>query len=77
MSRSHEALLSTSCALCTLYLQSLKLLRLMVTKIHYLTLKVKVTQGHSRHHVTYAPAKFDVATAHGLGEDAFTRKYII
>ena len=29
------------------------------------------------HHVTYAPAKFDVATSHGYGEDAFTRKYII
>ena len=25
------------------------------------------------HHVIYAPAKFAVATSHGLGEDAFTR----
>ena len=29
------------------------------------------------HHVTYAPAKFEVATANGLGGHAFTRKYII
>ena len=30
--------------------------------------QVKVTQNvaqYSRHHVTYAPAKFDVATSHG------------
>ena len=26
------------------------------------------------HHVTYAPAKFEVATSNNLGEDAFTRK---
>ena len=49
-------------------------------KIHYLTLKprsrgVKVTQNvdqYPRLHVN-APAKFDVATSHGSGEDAFTR----
>ena len=29
------------------------------------------------HHVTYAPAKFEGAMSSGLGEDAFTRKYII
>ena len=28
-------------------------------------------------HVTYAPRKFDVAMSNCLGEDAFTRKYII
>ena len=28
------------------------------------------------HHVTYSPAKFEVATSNGLGGDAFTRKYI-
>ena len=41
---------------------------------------VKVTQNvaqYPRHHVTYAQAKFDVATSHGQGEDAFTRKCII
>ena len=42
-------------------------------------LGVKVTQNvaqYPRHYVTYAPAKFDIATSHGWGEDAFTRKYI-
>ena len=29
---------------------------------------------HPLHHVTYAPAKFEVAKFNGLG-DAFTRKY--
>ena len=41
---------------------------------------VKVTQNVAQypwHHETYAPAKFDVATSHGLGGDTFTRKYII
>ena len=28
------------------------------------------------HHVTYAPAKFEVSTSSGLG-DVFTKKYII
>ena len=28
-------------------------------------------------HVTYAPANFEVAMSNGLGEDAFTRNYII
>ena len=27
--------------------------------------------------MTFAPAKFEVATSDSLGEDAFTRKYII
>ena len=27
--------------------------------------------------LTYAPAKFEIATSNSLGEDAFTRKYII
>ena len=71
-------------------LQSLKLLPPMVNEMHYqentlfdLDPKVKgvkVTQNvdqYPRLHVTYAPAKFDVATSHGKGEDAFTRKYII
>ena len=62
----------------------------MVKEIHYkentlfdIDPKVKevmVTQNvaqYPRHHVTYATAKFDVATFHGYGEDAFTRKYIM
>ena len=28
------------------------------------------------HHVTHAPAKFEVAASNSLGGDAFTRKYI-
>ena len=61
-----------------MYLQSLKLLRPMVKEKHYqentlfgLDPKVKgvkVTQNvaqYPRHHVTYPPAKFDVATSHG------------
>ena len=43
-------------------------------------LEVKVTQNVAQyhpHHVTYAPANFEVAMSNGLGEDAFTRKYII
>ena len=45
-----------------------------------LDLGVKITQNvgqYPLHHVTYAPAKFDIATSHGKEEDAFTRKYII
>ena len=41
---------------------------------------VKVTQNvaqYPRLYVTYAPAKCDVATFHGYGEDAFRRKYNI
>ena len=71
-------------------LQSLKLLRPMVKEMHYQTNTlfdldpkvkgVKVTQNvaqYPRLHVTCAPAKFDVATSNGYGEDAFIRKYII
>ena len=74
-SRSHEALPSTSCDLCTCKVWNCydKWLRRCITKkIHYLTLtqrsRVKVTQNiaqYPRLHVTYAPAKFDVATSHG------------
>ena len=45
-----------------------------------LDLGVKVTQNIAQyplHHVTYAPAEFEVAMSNGLGGDAFTRKYII
>ena len=58
-----------------MHLQSLKLLWPMVKEMHLqektllnLDPKVKVTQNvalYPRHHVTYAPAKFDVATSHG------------
>ena len=61
-----------------MYLQNLKLLQPMVKEMHYQenTLfdldpnakGVNVTQNVSHYprlHVTYAPAKFDVATSHG------------
>ena len=58
--------------------------RCFYKKIHYWTfdleLGVKVTQNitqYPQHHVTYAQAKFEVATFKSLWEDAFTRKYII
>ena len=40
-------------------------------------LDLEVTQNIAQyplHHVTYAPAKFEVAMSNGLGADAFTRK---
>ena len=43
-------------------------------------LVVKVTQNvvqYPFNHMTYAPAKFEVATSNSLGEDGFTKKYII
>ena len=42
-----------------------------------LDLVVKVTQNVVNgppNHMTYAPAKFQVATSNSLGEDGFTRK---
>ena len=45
-----------------------------------LDIRVKVTQNvvqYPLHHVTYSPAKFEVATSNSLGGDAFTRKYVI
>ena len=45
-------------------------------EIHYSTFGVKVIQHLAPfllHYVIYAPAKFAVASANGLGEDAFTR----
>ena len=41
---------------------------------------VKVTQNavqYPPNHMTYAPAKFEAASFNKLGEDRFTRKYII
>ena len=45
-----------------------------------LDLWVKVTQDVAQyplHHVTYSDSKFEVATSHSLGGDAFTSKYTI
>ena len=45
-----------------------------------LDLGAKVIQNvvqYPVHHVTYAAAKFEVGTSNGLGEDEFTRIYII
>ena len=71
-----------------IHLWSLKLLCPMVKEemhlqentLYDLDLVVKVTQNfiqYSPNHMTYAPAKFEVATSNSLGEDGFTRKYII
>ena len=32
---------------------------------------------YSPNHMTYASAKFEVATSNSIGEDGFIRKYII
>ena len=48
--------------------------------LYDLNFGVKVTQNVAQyhpHHVTNAPANFEVAMSNGMGEDAFTRKYII
>ena len=45
--------------------------------LYDLDLVVKVTQNVVQcppNHMTYAPAKFKVATSNSLGEDGFTRK---
>ena len=34
----------------------------------------KMLSYYPLHHVTYTPAKFEVATSNSLGADAFTRK---
>ena len=84
-SRSNKMLTSTLDFMWPMHQQSLMLLHPMEKeKIHLkenilFDLGVKVTQNvaqYPRHHVTYAPAHFDIATSHCWGEDAFTRKYI-
>ena len=71
-----------------MHLQSFNLVRPTVKEEMYLRentlydldLGVKVTYNvaqYSPHHVIYAPANFEVAKSNRLGEDAFTRKYII
>ena len=55
-------------------------MHLQENTLHDLELGVKVTQNVAQYHphyVTYAPAKFEVVMSNGLGEDVFTRKYII
>ena len=62
-----------------MHLQNLKLLRPTVyekMELQESTL-YDLDLGVNPCHVTNAPAKFEVAMSNGLGEDAFTRKYII
>ena len=56
--------------------------RYVYSKIQYLTLTLgsKVTCNVAQyplHRMTYAAVTFEVGTSNSLGEDAFTRKYII
>ena len=43
----------------------------------YMYLSMYLAPGMSLNYVTYTPVKFEVTVPNGLGEDAFTRKYII
>ena len=55
-------------------------MQLQENTVFDLDLWVKVTQNNVQyplHPVTYAAVKFEVATFNSLGEDTFTRKYII
>ena len=55
-------------------------MHLQENTLYDLDLVVKVTQNvvqYPANHMTYASAKFVVATSNSLGEDGFTRKYII
>ena len=55
-------------------------MHLQENTLYDLDLVVKVTHNvvqYPLNHMTYAPAKFEVAMSNSLGEDAFTRKYII
>ena len=55
-------------------------LHLQENTLYDLDLVVKVTQNvvqYPSNHMTYAPAKVEAATSNSLGEDGFTRKYII
>ena len=89
-SRSYEVLPSTIFIMWPMHLQSCCVQqlrrRLIYKKKHYLTfgsrfdIGVKATQNITQyplHHVIHASTKFEVATSNSLGEDAFTRKYII
>ena len=53
---------------------------LQESKLYDLDLGVKVTQNVAQyypHHVTYEPVNLEIAMSNGLGENSFTRKYII
>ena len=87
-SRSHEVLPSTLNIMWPMRRQNLKLLllkhyeemRFQENTLFDLDLGVKVTGNIAQypwHHVTYAQAKFEIATSKSLWGDAFTRKYII
>ena len=55
-------------------------MHLQVYKLFDLAVKVKVTQNVAQYphlHLTKSGTKFEVAMSKGLGEDAFTRKYIL
>ena len=75
-SRSHKMLPSTLDIMWPMHQQSLMLLhpmvkkkvQLQVNKLFDLYFGIKVTRNVAQypwHHVTYAPAKFDIATSHG------------
>ena len=55
-------------------------MHLQENTLYDLDLVGKVTQNavqYPPNHMTYVPAKYEVATSNSLGEDVFTRKYII
>ena len=55
-------------------------MHLQETTLYGLDLVVKVTQNvvqYPPNHMIYAPAKFEGAPTNSLGEDGFTRNYII
>ena len=55
-------------------------MHLQENTLYGLDLVVKVTQNvvqYPPNHMTYAPAKFEGTTTNSLGEDGFTRNYII
>ena len=55
-------------------------MHLQENTLYDLDLVVKVTQNvvqYPAYYMTYAPAKFETAASNSLGEDGFTRKYII
>ena len=59
-----------------MYLQSLKLLQPTVKEMHLQENLLFDFAQYPLYHVTYAPAKFEVAKDNGIG-DVFTRKHII
>ena len=55
-------------------------MHLQENTLNDLDLQVKVTQNVAQcplHHVTYAPAEFEVTTSKALEGEAFTRKFNI